>query len=181
MVPPIENEEKREAIATYQVFYSEEHKRDFYVDPASKTTTWYAPNVSTVEDEEKTELANETTPKSSGKSVSTTAVSKKDYGGGMAMICGAVFLLLLLHAWAKLWLPEGSFPNASLSSIKSTISSVLGSTPPPISVEPVPVEDTKAARRRKKIEAVKKAGKFLFTPWVLLLKDSEKDNTTKDL
>mmetsp|Transcript_8249 Transcript_8249/g.10802 ORF Transcript_8249/g.10802 Transcript_8249/m.10802 type:complete len:206 (+) Transcript_8249:320-937(+) len=193
---------------TYQALYSEEHKRDFYVDPATSTTSWYAPNVSIqnndegVEASKGAEISKEETEEAAGSS------SNVDTGGRLAMYLAVVVLLLALHAWTKLWMPEkeGLWPTIVLKAFTPTMvpletpptmvpletrvtTMVPLKTPPtmvPLETHVTVVENSPRngvvgnSKHGKNTKAIKRAGNFFFTPWVLLLKDPE-ELEAKDL
>mmetsp|Transcript_1640 Transcript_1640/g.2351 ORF Transcript_1640/g.2351 Transcript_1640/m.2351 type:complete len:349 (+) Transcript_1640:239-1285(+) len=101
-----ESSDDNNSAVVYEVHYSEEHKRDFYVNPASKTVSWFAPSVSIpangVETEE--ELAPAYSPRYQQKE------SPKD-GGRLVMFIALAITAFGLHAWARWGIsPEVAIP-----------------------------------------------------------------------
>ena len=94
----VEGEE--EDAVVYEVHYSEEHQRDYYVHPHTKSVSWFAPNVSipsngidsnSVEVPYSPRYQQKETPKDSGR---------------LAILAAVAFAALGMQLWAKLWIPD---------------------------------------------------------------------------
>jgi len=146
----------------YQVFYSAEHQREFYVqNDAQKTTTWFAPNVTLeIPPEEEDDESNW---------VDTPTHSASTGGDGRVWTWLGLYVVgLLVLTWMRLAIPmEGVEASSSPSPVMELVLKPFQ----PTLVPPVEEEDEKPLTKRGKLGRA--AGNFLFTPFVLLLRDDE--------
>mmetsp|Transcript_21790 Transcript_21790/g.60571 ORF Transcript_21790/g.60571 Transcript_21790/m.60571 type:complete len:187 (+) Transcript_21790:300-860(+) len=151
----------------YQAYYSSEHERDFFVDSSSSDknqSTWYAPSVAITEDED-----------AANQELTTDDIVEEEDGTRTGRLLGSVWTWAVLYVvglalltWVRL-----SIPMDSEFTTSSTMELVLKPFQPK-TLDPALAEQMNglADANQKNQKHGARASDFLFTPWVLLLDDT---------